>query len=78
VTWSGEGDNLNVTLKSDKQEVKAQARSVTNDAPMSSTSYVTNKDGELTEVRPAGKKNSIQFTGGENAKMKTSTSTSNP
>jgi len=78
VTWTGQGDNLNVTLKSGKTEVTAHATTAKNDSPMSSTSFVTNKDGELTEIRPAGKGPAIKFTGGQNASMNTNSSTSNP
>ena len=55
VMWTGTGDNLQVTLKGNKTEVKATAKTETNAAPLSSTSYVTTKDGELSEIRPGGK-----------------------
>jgi hypothetical protein len=67
LSWTGEGDNLTVTLKSGKTEVKAPAKMVKNDSPMSYTSFVTNKDGELLEIRPAGKKTTIQFTDAQSA-----------
>jgi hypothetical protein len=71
VSWTGQGDNLTVVLKNKGTEVKAPAKATKNDAPMSSTSYVTNKEGELTEIRPAGKDSSLTFTNSENASTKT-------
>jgi hypothetical protein len=74
VTWTGQGDNLSVVLKNKNTEVKTTAKATANDAPMSSTSYVTSKDGELTEIRPAGKKSSLTFTNNQNASVKTTPS----
>jgi hypothetical protein len=67
VKWTGEADNLTVSLRSGKKEVTAQAKSIKNDSPLSNTSYVTSPDGQLLEVRPGGKKTSIRFNGAQSA-----------
>ena len=77
VSWTGEGDNVAVVFKGNKTEVKAQAKAVKNDAPMASTSYVTNKDGELSEIRPGGKATAIRISNTQNASMNATPSSSN-
>jgi hypothetical protein len=67
VKWTGEGDSLTVVLKNGKKEVTTQAKTVKNEAPMSSTSVVTSQNGELLEIRPGGKKTSVRFTQSDGA-----------
>src|SRR5690348_13855805 len=37
VKWTGQADNLTVSLKSGKKEITTQAKTIANEAPMSST-----------------------------------------
>jgi hypothetical protein len=76
VSWTGEGDHLTVVFKGNKSEVKAQGATVKNDAPMSSTSFVTNKEGEISEIRPGGKNTAVKITNTQNASMNTGSSSS--
>src|SRR4051794_27455282 len=77
VTWTGSGDNLTVTIKGNHTEITAPAKAEKNDAPMAGTSYVTNKDGELSEIRPGGKNTSLKFTQTQASNATNSSSTSN-
>jgi hypothetical protein len=61
VTWTGQGDNLTVVLKGNNAEVTAPAKAVKNTSRQAATSIVTNKNGDLTEIRPAGKDSTISF-----------------
>jgi hypothetical protein len=74
VTWTGTGDNVAVVITGHNTQVKTTAKATENNAGMSSTSYVTNQNGELTEIRPAGKSQSLTFTNDQNASTKTSPS----
>lgn len=69
VTWTGEGDNVSVTFKSGKTEVKAPAKMAQTDFRVPSTALVTDKSGAIKELRPAGKTTALQFStaGGSNA-----------
>jgi hypothetical protein len=77
VSWTGSGDNLTVTIKGNHTEISAPAKAEKNDAPMAGTSYVTNKEGELSEIRPGGKNTSLKFTQTQAANGNTSSPTSN-
>lgn len=76
VTWSGEGDNVSVTFKSGKTEVKAPAKMAQTDYKAPSTALVTDKSGAITEIHPSGKSTSLQF-GTESASAGTPSSSSN-
>lgn len=74
VTWSGTGDNVAVTITGKNTQVKTTAKTSENNAGMSATSYVTNQNGELTEIRPSGKNPSLTFTNNQSASTKTTPS----
>jgi hypothetical protein len=77
VSWSGEGDNISVTFKSSKTEVKAPAKMAQSDFKTNSTALVTDKSGAITEIHPAGKNTTLQFKTESASTGNASSSTSN-
>jgi hypothetical protein len=75
VSWTGEGDNVTVTFKGKDGSITAPAKA-TKGASAASTSVVTNKDGEVTEIRPGGKSTSLNFSTAQSASMNNSGSSS--
>lgn len=63
VSWTGEGNNVQVTIKGKGVNVTAPAAVVTTDKTAEHDAVVKSSDGTIQEVQFGGKKTVLKFTG---------------
>jgi hypothetical protein len=63
VTWTGEGNNVQVTIKGQGVNITAPAAVVTSDKTAEHDAVVKAADGSIQEVQFGGKKTVLKFTG---------------